>query len=110
VPQKLLLSFLPDNTTLTLFDARSPEEFAVSRIGGAINVPHDSAVEAAEVLPADRSEPIVVYCKTGIRAGALRHQLQERGYSDVRIFQPDQVFWFDGITVFNCGVPSQEMG
>jgi len=38
----------------------------------------------------------------------LQQQLQERGYTDVRVLQPDQVFWFDGIAVFNCGVPSQE--
>lgn len=108
VPQKLLLSFLADNSTFTLLDARSAEEFQASHISGAINVPHDSPIDSNADLPADLDEPIVIYCKTGKRATALQLKLREHGYTDVQVLQANQVVWFDGAAVFNCGVPSSQ--
>jgi rhodanese-related sulfurtransferase len=108
VPQKLLLSFLADNSTFTMLDARSAEEFQASHISGAINVPHDSPIDSNTDLPADLDEPIVVYCRTGKRATALQLRLQEHGYTGVQVLQADQVVWFDGAAVFNCGVPSPQ--
>lgn len=108
VPQKLLLSFLADNSTLTLIDARSREEFQASHIGGAINVPHDTSIDSNTGLPSDLQAPIVIYCKTGKRAAALRSKLRELGYTDVQVLQPGQITWFDGMAVFNCGVPTSQ--
>jgi phage shock protein E len=106
VPQKLLLSFLADNSTLTLIDARSSEEFQASHINGAINVPHDTSIDANTGLPTDLQAPIVIYCKTGKRAMALQSKLRELGYADVQVLQPGQINWFDGMAVFNCGIPT----
>jgi hypothetical protein len=33
-------------------------------------------------------------------------KLVERGYSDVRVLLPEQIVWFDGMAVFNCGTPA----
>ena len=106
VPQKLLLSYLADNSTFTLIDARSAEEYAASHISGAINVPVAALEASLELLPADHAAPIVVYCKSGKRASALKDELVERGYSDVKVLRADQIHWFDGMAVFNCATPS----
>ena len=106
VPQSLLLKFLADNETFTLVDARSPAEFATSHITGAINVPHDSSDNILSLLPTDSNELIVVYCKTAKRADKLRTKLIERGYTNVRVLPPEQIVWFDGMAVFNCGAPA----
>jgi rhodanese-related sulfurtransferase len=106
VPQSLLLKFLADNKTFTLVDARSPAEFATSHIAGAINVPHDSSDDILSLLPTDSNELIVVYCKTGKRADKLRTKLMERGYTNIRVLLPEQIAWFDGMAVFNCGTPA----
>jgi phage shock protein E len=108
VPQKLLLSFLADNSTLTLIDARSSEEFQTSHINGAINVPHDTSIDANTGLPSDLQAPVVIYCKTGKRATTLQLKLRELGYTDVQVLQPGQITWFDGMAVFNCGVPASQ--
>jgi phage shock protein E len=108
VPQKLLLSFLADNSTFTLIDARSSEEFQASHINGAINVPHDAPIDSNTVLPSDLQAPIVIYCKTGKRATALQLKLRELGYTEVQVLQPGQITWFDGMAVFNCGVPASQ--
>lgn len=102
VPQSLLLRFLADQSTFTLIDARSPEEYAESHIDGAINVPHDRLDEYGEALPAALDGTVVVYCRTGRRAGRLQAQLAERGYTDVRVLGPDQIFSGDGLMVFDC--------
>jgi rhodanese-related sulfurtransferase len=106
VPQSLLLEYLADPSTFTLIDARSPEEYAESHIDGAINVPHDRLEEFAGGLPTARDGTVVVYCRTGKRAGRLQAQLAERGYSDVRVLEASQISSSDGLMVFNCGAYS----
>lgn len=104
VPQALLLDFLADRSTFTLIDARSPEEYAEAHIDGARNVPHDQLDSHLDALPAAPGATIVVYCRTGKRAGRLKAQLAERGYTDVRVLQPEQIFSSGDLMVFNCGV------
>ncbi len=110
IPQSVLLGFLADTTVFTLLDARSPEEYAIGHLYGAENVPHDRVDEHAARLPAARSAPIVVYCKTGKRAAALKAALEARGYDNVRVLAPAQMFWSDTVPMFNCGVPEPSAG
>lgn len=102
VARDLLLDYLSDHDTFLLVDARSPEEFAASHIEGAVNIPHDTVHAHAAELPADFAATIVVYCKTGRRAGLVRDSLVAQGYSDVRVLDATQIHWFDGLAVFNC--------
>lgn len=106
VPQKLLLRFLVDNETFTLVDARTSSEFEISHINGAVNVPHDSTDDVLSSLPSDLHAPIVIYCKTGKRARHLQEKLLARGYTNVRVLLPEQIFWFDDMAVFNCSTPA----
>lgn len=102
VPRDLLLDYLADHAAFTLVDARSPAEFAVSHIDGAVNVPHDALDARFDALPADRDTLLVLYCKTGKRAARLRDALVAMGYRDVRVLDATQIHWFDDMAVFNC--------
>lgn len=104
VDRDLLLGFLADRQSLTLIDARSPAEYAQQHISGAVNVPFDQLDSHAAALPAERNAPIVVYCRTGMRAELLREALLEQGYTDVRVLPRRQMFWTDEVMVFNCAV------
>ena len=106
IDRSLLLAYLADTTTFTLLDARSADEFDVGHIHGAVNVPHDAVEAFAAALPDDRSAPVVVYCRTGKRAALLAEQLAARGYTDVRVLAPAQMFWSDTAPMFNCGLPA----
>ena len=111
VDQKLLLRYLSDRRVFTLVDARSTEEYLHQHINGAINIPHDQFEEFKRSLPADPSSPILVYCRTGRRAGLLKDILEAAGYSDIRVLPAEQIFWSaEAPPVFNCGfsVPSLE--
>ncbi len=108
IDRSLLLDYLVDESTFFLVDARSPDEFAAAHISGAVNVPHDAEQASFSALPEDRAAPIIVYCQTGKRARLLRNRLLDTGYTNVRVLQPEQIVWFDGLAVFNCAVDSSD--
>jgi phage shock protein E len=102
VDRDLLLGFLADDSTLTLIDARSPEEFTEQHLPGAINIPFDAVDANSDLLPEDKTKPVVVYCRTGKRAGKLSDRLTARGYADVKILPREQIHWENDFMVFNC--------
>lgn len=102
IDRDILLGFLADDSTMTLIDARSAQEYAEQHLPGAINIPFDAVAEHAGSLPEDPAKPVVVYCATGTRAGLLREQLLERGFTNVQVLPREQIHWSDGFMVFNC--------
>ena len=102
VDRERLLGFLADNSTLTLIDARSPEEYAEQHLPGAINIPFDAVDANAGLMPDDSNEMIVVYCRSGKRAGLLKERLVAKGYTDVQVLPREQIFWEDEFMAFNC--------
>jgi rhodanese-related sulfurtransferase len=65
-----------------LLDVREPEEFAVSHIPGARNVPPDANVEdVLEGIPADRQ--ILVYCSVGYRSSEFAEHIRAAGHAAV---------------------------
>lgn len=70
-----------------LLDVRSQAEFDEGHVDGAVLIPHDELAERiAEVAAAqgnDKSKPIVVYCRSGGRAGKAKQTLKDAGYETV---------------------------
>lgn len=66
-----------------ILDVRSPEEYAGGHIPGAINIPYDEIAAHLDSLTAFRDQEIVVYCRTGRRAGIAEEALAEAGFSRV---------------------------
>lgn len=71
-----------DPAQLTLIDTRTPEEYEVGTIGGAVNIPLDDLRERLAEVPADK--PVVVFCAVGLRGYLAQRILLGRGYKDVR--------------------------
>lgn len=59
---------------------RSPEEFSVGHIEGAVNVPVDT-IDAADLGPKENG--VVVYCASGRRAARVASTLRAKGYTHV---------------------------
>jgi len=69
-----------------LLDVRTPEEYRQLRIKGAKLLPVDEiSARAAKELP-DKDIPLLVYCQSGIRAGAAVKTLARMGYTNVVSF------------------------
>ena len=64
-----------------LIDVRSREEFDEGSVPGAINIPIDLLSDNIEEIPTDK--PIIVFCKSGNRAGKAKKILEENNITDV---------------------------
>ena len=72
----------PQRENPLLFDARDPEEYAVSHLQGARPVPSkDEALKALQRVSSDRR--IVLYCSVGYRSSELAQFLMKKGYTEV---------------------------
>lgn len=65
-----------------ILDVRTEDEFSLSAIPGAVNIPLDDLRDRLSEIPTDK--PIYVYCAVGIRGYAATRILTQRGYHDVR--------------------------
>lgn len=63
---------------MLLLDVRTPEEFSIGHIPGAVNIPVDSLSQRMEEIPRDR--PVVTYCAVGLRGYVAARKLALAGY------------------------------
>ena len=70
-----------DLSTLFLLDVRTPEEYSLGTIEGAVNIPHYEVRKRLPEIPRDRT--IVVFCAAGLRAYLAERILREHGYTDI---------------------------
>ena len=76
------LAEAPQRENLLLFDAREPEEYAVSHLQGARPVPSkDEALKALQEVSSDQR--IVLYCSVGYRSSELAQFLMKKGYTEI---------------------------
>lgn len=64
-----------------LIDVRTVEEFSAGHIEGAVNIPVQDLESRLAEVPKDR--PVIVYCRSGKRAGMAAQTLVEKGYTQV---------------------------
>ncbi|MEZ4754540.1 MAG: rhodanese-like domain-containing protein [Bdellovibrionota bacterium] len=69
-----------DNGAL-LIDVRSPEEYSEGHLDKAINIPHTEIGSRLSELNQDQA--IVLYCRSGGRAGQAQKILHDNGYTKV---------------------------
>lgn len=68
---------------LYLIDVRELEEWHIAHIPGAIHIPKDEIKSRIESKIEDKSLPIYLYCRSGVRSLYAAHCLLELGYQDV---------------------------
>ena len=70
-----------------LLDVRSQEEWDERHLEGANLIPVNELggrlAEVAKLTGDDKTKPIVVYCRSGARAGRAKKQLLKAGYTQV---------------------------
>ena len=77
------IKMMRDEKDYIILDVRRPDEFAEGHIPGAINVPNEE-IGAAEIakLP-DKSQLILVYCRSGRRSKEASEKLVKLGYTSI---------------------------
>lgn len=79
--------------SLVVLDVRTPEEFAAGHLPGAINIPNAELAARVKELDGARDSDIVVYCRTGKRAGEALGVLEKSGFKRLLHLQGDYTRW-----------------
>jgi phage shock protein E len=79
-----------------ILDVRSEKEYAEAHIPGAVNIPHDQLGDRLREIDAEKTDEIVVHCRSGYRAGIAEKVLIEAGYSNVRDLDGHMNAWRSG--------------
>ena len=69
-----------------ILDVRRPDEYAEGHIPGAVCLPNEEIGTEPPALLSDREQIILVYCRTGRRAGDAAKKLADMGYTNVYNF------------------------
>ena len=64
-----------------ILDVRTPDEFELGKIEGAINIEVDKIRERIDEIPQDKK--IIIYCGVGLRGYFAARILMQRGFKDV---------------------------
>ena len=83
---------------------RTPAEYEEGHIPGALNIAYSSSPCTANGVGADQkalyeqagidlNDPLVLYCKTGVRAQAAAEVLRAAGFADVEVYQGSWSDW-----------------
>ena len=72
-----------DEKDYIILDVHRPDEYAEGDIPGAINVPNEEigAIEIAKLQ--DKSQLILVYCRSGIRSMEVSEKPVKFGYTNI---------------------------
>ena len=71
-----------DLSKVTLVDVRTPDEFALGALKGAVNIPLDDMRERMKEIPQDK--PVYLYCGVGLRGYLASNILLQNGFGEVR--------------------------
>ena len=93
VPGKTLNAKLNAGENVFVVDVREPDEYKAGHIEGAVNIPIRTLAQNLDKVPADKSTPIAVVCKSGIRAAYGTMTLRLMGYTNVKDISGGMLAW-----------------
>ncbi len=74
---------IDENPDVVLLDVRTEEEFAEGHIPGAICIPNEVISEDTTAELDDKTQMILVYCRSGNRSQDASQKLCELGYENI---------------------------
>ncbi len=75
-----------------ILDVRSAEEFAEGHVPGALNVPHSRITSHLATLGSIQ-QPVLVYCRSGRRAGIALETRTDLGFKQLYHLDGDMQAW-----------------
>lgn len=88
-----LEQWLDQGVDVRVLDVRSPAEFEGVHIPGAYNVPLDTLGEHAEDIQRHVDEPVVLVCRSGMRASQAEQRLAAAGMGNVKVLDGGMMAW-----------------
>ncbi len=83
----VLLASLTHASEAIWIDVRTSQEFAERHVKSAINIRFDQIKDSISGVTSDTNSEIIVYCRSGRRAGIAMTTLNQLGYKNVKNLQ-----------------------
>jgi len=93
--QALLAALKAPNNDIVLLDVRSEDEYNHGHVAGAINISHDAIEENLKQLIQYKNSTVVVYCRSGRRAGLAENILSSSGFNNLHHLTGDMNAWLE---------------
>ena len=78
---------------LVLLDVRTQSEYESGHIFKAINISHEQILENPELMAEYKDKQMVVFCRSGVRAGKVIQLLESLGFKDIIDIDGDMLAW-----------------
>jgi phage shock protein E len=101
VSSELLATRIIYGTQPLILDVRTPAEFAAGHVPGAVNLPYDQISERYPELELSTDAELIVYCRSGKRAGMAEATLAELGFTNLRDLEDHWLGWSDAALSFD---------
>lgn len=104
IDPQTLEQWLSQGTEVRVLDVRSPAEYEGVHIPGAYNVPLDTLGEHAEDIQRHVEEPVVLVCRSGMRASQAEQRLAGAGMGNIKVLEGGMLAWEQAVGRVNRGV------
>lgn len=94
VSAETLAKQIQEQTAPFILDVRSEQEFNAGHVPGAVNIPHTKIRQFVQQIMAQQKQPVVVYCKSGYRAGIAEGILKSYGFSQLIALEGHMDGWY----------------
>jgi rhodanese-related sulfurtransferase len=91
--EALLERMAPGSGDLLILDVRTAKEFDEGHVPGAVNISHDELESRLAEIEAQRGADVVVYCRSGRRAGMALDLLARAGFERLHHLEGDYLAW-----------------
>ncbi len=93
ITQGELIARLASPTPPLVLDVRTPAEYAEGHVPTAQNIPYDELPDRLSGIEVSKPNTVVVYCKSGRRAGIAEAALREAGFTKLLHLEGDMLGW-----------------
>lgn len=97
ISQEQAKALMDSEQNRIILDTRTEEEYAEGHIAGAVCISYDEILQKAEGILPDKSQLILVYCRSGRRSKLAAEDLCSLGYTNVKEFG-GIIDWIYGVT------------
>ncbi|GIX41801.1 MAG: hypothetical protein KatS3mg129_1534 [Leptospiraceae bacterium] len=66
-----------------VIDVRTKEEFDLAHYKDALHIPYDQIENHIKELEKYKNQPVILYCRSGRRAGIAKQILEQHGFTNV---------------------------
>lgn len=93
VSREQLKEWIDQKLNVRILDVRSKKEYESGHVPNAVNIDYTEISSRLSELEPYKNHKIVVYCRSGRRAGIARKTLKKAGFEEVYHLTGDMIGW-----------------